>query len=112
MQTYIDGALKIITSLALAGEPVPEHDLILNVLHGLPSEYASLKHNVRTNIAKLTFNEVSSWLLSEELNIQIEQKLNLRAPSGASTSILISHAFCFVTTRIFFSSFIAIFPCC
>ncbi|VFQ77937.1 unnamed protein product, partial [Cuscuta campestris] len=79
MQSYIDGALKIVTALALAREPVLEH--------GLPSEYASLKQNIRTNIAKLTFNEVSSWLLSEELNVQIEQNLHLGSSSSGSTQL-------------------------
>ncbi|VFQ99031.1 unnamed protein product [Cuscuta campestris] len=58
MQAYLDEALKIVTALSLAREPVPEQDLILNVLRGLPSEYASLKQNVRTNITDLTFNKM------------------------------------------------------
>ncbi|VFR03340.1 unnamed protein product [Cuscuta campestris] len=86
-QRYIDGALKLVTALALAREPVPEQDVILSVLRGLPSEYASLKQNIRTNIAKLTFNEVSSWLLSEELNVQIEQNLHLGSSSSGSTEL-------------------------
>ncbi|VFQ90936.1 unnamed protein product [Cuscuta campestris] len=88
MQAYLDEALKIVTALSLAREPVPEQDLILNVLCGLPSEYASLKQNVRTNITDLTFNKVSSWLLSEELNVQLEHKLQIGTPSTSNTDVL------------------------
>ncbi|VFQ92969.1 unnamed protein product [Cuscuta campestris] len=87
MQKYLDEALQIVNSLALAREPVSEQDVILNVLRGLPPEYASLKQNVRTNIATVTLNSISSWLISEELNIQLEQKLQLRSSSSSSTDL-------------------------
>ncbi|VFQ83220.1 unnamed protein product [Cuscuta campestris] len=66
MQPYIDSALKIVTSLSLARETVPEQDIIISVLRGLPSKYASFKLNIHTNIAQLMFNQASSWLLSKE----------------------------------------------
>ncbi|VFQ60692.1 unnamed protein product [Cuscuta campestris] len=87
MQKYLDEALQIVNSLALAREPVSEQDVILNILRGLPPEYASLKQNVRTNIATVTLNSISSWLLSEELNIQLEQKLQLGSSSSSSTDL-------------------------
>ncbi|VFQ62644.1 unnamed protein product [Cuscuta campestris] len=87
MQSYLDEVLKIVNALALACEPIPEQDIILNVMRGLPPEYGSLKQNVRTNLASLTFNTVSSWLLSEELNIQLEQKLSLGPTTGSSTEL-------------------------
>ncbi|VFQ61738.1 unnamed protein product [Cuscuta campestris] len=87
MQKYLDEALQIVNSLALAREPVSEQDVILNILRGLPPEYASLKQNVRTNIATVTLNSISSWLLSEELNIQLEQKLLLGSSSSSSTDL-------------------------
>ncbi|VFQ83707.1 unnamed protein product [Cuscuta campestris] len=87
MQKYLDEALQIVNSLALAREPVSEQDVILNILRGLPPEYASLKQNVRTNIATVTLNSISSWLLSEELYIQLEQKLQLGSSSSSSTDL-------------------------
>ncbi|VFQ91187.1 unnamed protein product [Cuscuta campestris] len=87
MQSYLDEVLKIVTSLALAREPIPEQDIILSVMRGLPSEYGPLKQNVRTNLAGLTFNTVSSWLLSEELNIELEQKLSLGSTTNSSTDL-------------------------
>ncbi|VFQ72196.1 unnamed protein product [Cuscuta campestris] len=87
MQKYLDSVLGIVSSLALAREPVPEQDIILSVLRGFPSEYASLKQNIGTNITDLTFNKVSSWLLSEELNLQMEQKLHLGSSSSPSNEV-------------------------
>ncbi|VFQ95078.1 unnamed protein product [Cuscuta campestris] len=63
MQKYLDEVLQIVNSLALAREPIPEQDVILCILRGLPSEYASLKQNIRTNIATVTLNTISAWLL-------------------------------------------------
>ncbi|VFQ85397.1 unnamed protein product [Cuscuta campestris] len=71
MQIYLDDVLKIVTALALAREPIPEQDIILNVLRGLPQEYGPIKQNIRSNLVALTFNEVSALLLSEELNLQL-----------------------------------------
>ncbi|VFQ75211.1 unnamed protein product [Cuscuta campestris] len=85
MQKYLDEVLHIVNSLALAREPVAEQDVILCVLRGLPSTYASLKQNIRTNIATVDLNTVSAWLLSEELNLQLEQKLQLGTSSSPST---------------------------
>ena len=45
---------------------------------------ASIKQNIRTNIAYVTFVEVSSWLLTEELNVQMEQKLKVREAGGSA----------------------------
>ncbi|VFQ68229.1 unnamed protein product [Cuscuta campestris] len=58
MQTYLDTVLTIVSSLKLAHEDISEQDIILCVLRGLPTDYASLKQNVRTNIATVTFNQL------------------------------------------------------
>ncbi|VFQ68804.1 unnamed protein product [Cuscuta campestris] len=91
MQTYLDTVLTIVSSLKLAHEEISEQDIILCVLRGLPADYASLKQNIRTNIATITFNQVSSWLLSEELNLSFEKKLSL-GDSGSTSSVDIHSA--------------------
>ncbi|VFQ96979.1 unnamed protein product [Cuscuta campestris] len=85
MQTYLDTVLTIVSSLKLAHEDISEQDIILCVLRGLPADYASLKQNIRTNIATVTFNQVSSWLLSEELNLSFEKRLSL-GDSGSTSN--------------------------
>ncbi|VFQ91920.1 unnamed protein product [Cuscuta campestris] len=62
MQKYHDELLQIVNSLALARELIWEQDVILSILRGLPSEYASLKQNIQTNIATVTLNTISAWL--------------------------------------------------
>ncbi|VFQ83085.1 unnamed protein product [Cuscuta campestris] len=91
MQSYLDMVLTIVSSLKLAHEEISEQDIILCVLRGLPADYASLKQNIRTNIATVTFNQVSSWLLSEELNLSFEKKLSL-GDSGSTSSVEIHTA--------------------
>ncbi|VFQ70092.1 unnamed protein product, partial [Cuscuta campestris] len=91
MQSYLDTVLTIVSSLKLAHEEISEQDIILCVLRGLPTDYASLKQNIRTNIATVTFNQVSSWLLSEELNLSFEKKLSL-GDSGSTSSVDIHNA--------------------
>ncbi|VFQ70884.1 unnamed protein product, partial [Cuscuta campestris] len=86
MQSYLDTVLTIVSSFKLAHEEISEQDIILCVLRGLPADYASLKQNIRTNIATVTFNQVSSWLLSEELNLSFEKKLSL-GDSGSTSSV-------------------------
>ncbi|VFQ84645.1 unnamed protein product [Cuscuta campestris] len=91
MQTYLDTVLTIVSSLKLAHEDISEQDIILCMLRGLPTDYASLKQNVRTNIATVTFNQVSAWLLSEELNLTFEKKLHL-GDTGSPSSTDLHHA--------------------
>ncbi|VFQ93979.1 unnamed protein product [Cuscuta campestris] len=59
MQQYLDSVTNIVAALDRAKAAVPEHDVILGVLRGLPSEYASIKQNIRTNIANVTFAQYS-----------------------------------------------------
>ncbi|VFQ98548.1 unnamed protein product, partial [Cuscuta campestris] len=91
MQTYLDTVLTIVSSLKLAHEDISEQDIILCVLRGLTADYAALKQNIHTNIATVTFNQVSSWLLSEELNLSFENKFFL-GDSGSTSSVDIHNA--------------------
>nr|GMD12643.1 Retrovirus-related Pol polyprotein from transposon TNT 1-94 [Ipomoea batatas] len=77
IQKYLDYVVKIVAALDRAKSVIPEQDVILCVLRGLPFEYSSIKQNIRTNIATVTFAQVSSWLLTEELTLQMEQRIQL-----------------------------------
>ncbi|VFQ74377.1 unnamed protein product [Cuscuta campestris] len=88
MQTYPDTILTIVSSMKLAHEDISEQDIILCVLRGLLADYASFKQNIHTNIATITFNQVSAWLLSEELNLAFEKKLHLGDSSSPSSTDL------------------------
>ncbi|VFQ96976.1 unnamed protein product [Cuscuta campestris] len=83
MQKYLDSVVKIVAALDRSKAGVPEQDVVLAVLRGLPSDYASIKQNIRTNIATVTFAQVSSWLLAEELNLQMEHKLQVHDSSSS-----------------------------
>nr|GMC63090.1 Retrovirus-related Pol polyprotein from transposon TNT 1-94 [Ipomoea batatas] len=69
MQKYLDSIVKIVAALDHAKSAIPEQDVILCVLRGLPSEYSSIKQNIRTNIVTVTFAQVSSWLLTKLKNL-------------------------------------------
>lgn len=84
MQVYLDSIVKIVADLDRAQSEIPEQDVILCILRGLPSDYSSIKQNIRTNIAHITLTEVVSWLLQEELNLQMEQNLHLRDSSSTN----------------------------
>ncbi|VFQ71713.1 unnamed protein product [Cuscuta campestris] len=65
-QSYLDTVLTIVSSLKLAHEAISEQDIILCVLRGLPADYASLKQNIRTNIATVTFNQALVEVVAED----------------------------------------------
>nr|GMD36072.1 Retrovirus-related Pol polyprotein from transposon TNT 1-94 [Ipomoea batatas] len=77
IQKYLDSVVKIVAALDRAKFAIHEQDVILCVLRGLPSEYSSIKQNIRTNIATVTVAQVSSWLVTEELTLQMEQRIQL-----------------------------------
>ncbi|VFQ87467.1 unnamed protein product [Cuscuta campestris] len=86
MQTYLDNVLNIVSSLTLAHEHISDQDVILCILRGLPADYSSLKQNIRTNIGNVNLNQVSAWLLSEELNINLERQLQITGSASSSVS--------------------------
>ncbi|VFQ69551.1 unnamed protein product [Cuscuta campestris] len=86
MQTYLDNVLNIVSSLTLAHEHISDQDVILCILRGLPADYSSLKQNIRTNIGNVNLNQVSAWLLSEELNINLERQLQITGSASSSSS--------------------------
>ncbi|VFQ87118.1 unnamed protein product [Cuscuta campestris] len=81
MQKYLDEIAKIVASLHRAKSEISDQDVILCILRGLPPDYGSIKQNICTNIGTVTLTEVTSWLIQEELNLQMEQKLQLKESS-------------------------------
>nr|GMD34328.1 uncharacterized protein LOC109155335 [Ipomoea batatas] len=77
IKKYLDSVVKIVAALDRAKFAILEQDVILCVLRGLPSEYSSIKQNIRTNIATVIVAQVSSWLVTEELTLQMEQRIQL-----------------------------------
>ncbi|VFQ60904.1 unnamed protein product [Cuscuta campestris] len=86
MQTYLDNVLNIVSSLTLAHENISDQDVILCILCGLPTDYSSLKQNIRTNIGNVNLNQVSAWLLSEELNVNLKKQLQIIGSASSSPS--------------------------
>uniref|UniRef100_A0A3Q7HBC4 Uncharacterized protein n=1 Tax=Solanum lycopersicum TaxID=4081 RepID=A0A3Q7HBC4_SOLLC len=60
MQKYLDSVVTIVAALDRAKSGIPDQDMILFILRGLSSKYASIKQNIRTNIAHVTFAKASS----------------------------------------------------
>ncbi|VFQ65760.1 unnamed protein product [Cuscuta campestris] len=98
MQTYLDTVLTIVSSLKLAHEDISEQDIILCVLRGLPTDYASLKQNIRTNIATVTFNQIFTMHYSP---IQDEILAGVVAEEGppAAAATVAEEAGCLPTAR-------------
>ncbi|VFQ94264.1 unnamed protein product [Cuscuta campestris] len=65
-------------------KPNPAHETWLVVDAQLRA--CLLAINIRTNIGSVTFNQVSAWLLSEELNVSLEKKLQIGDTASSSSS--------------------------
>ena len=77
MTEYLDEVSTIITALDTVNEIIPEKDLVMWVVRGLPSAYSSIKQAVRISPTPVDLATLSSWLKSEEINVDLERKLLL-----------------------------------
>ena len=78
MAEYLDGVSPIITTLDTVNEIIPEKDLVMCVVRGLPSAYSFIKQAVRISPTPVDLATLSSWLKSEEINVDLDSKLLLR----------------------------------
>ena len=78
MAEYLDEVSTIITALNAVNEIILEKDLVMCVVRGLPSAYSSIKQAVRIIPTPVDLVTHSSWLKSEEINVDLESKLLLR----------------------------------
>ena len=77
MAEYLEEVSTIITALDTVNEIIPEKDLVTFVVPGLPSAYSSIKQAVIINPTSVDLTTLSSWLKSEEINVDLEHKLLL-----------------------------------
>ena len=78
MAEYLDEVSTIITALDTVNEIIPEKDLVMCVVRGLPLTYSSIKQAVRISQTPVDLATLSSGLKSEEINVDLESKLLLR----------------------------------
>ena len=78
MAEYLYEVSTIITALDTVSEIIPEKHLVMCVVRGLPSAYSSTKQAVRISPTPVDLATLSSWLKSEDINVDLESKLLLR----------------------------------
>ncbi|VFQ60241.1 unnamed protein product [Cuscuta campestris] len=90
---YLDEVATILTDLDALNEVILERDVVNAVIRGLPHEYSSFKQNIRMNNENISLNQLSGWLTSKEINLEIEQKLSIAdSASGVSHSALYTNS--------------------
>ncbi|GAV86549.1 UBN2 domain-containing protein [Cephalotus follicularis] len=70
MSSYLLKAKSISYDLSLASKPVSDDDMVLYILGGLSSEYASLVTSITTRVAPISVADLHGFLLNEEIRIQ------------------------------------------
>ena len=90
MAEYLDEVSTIITALDTVNEIIPEKDLIMCVVRGLPSAYSSIKQAVRISPTPVDLATLSSWLKSEEINVDLESKLFLQEDAVMEPAIALT----------------------
>ncbi|GAV81757.1 UBN2_3 domain-containing protein, partial [Cephalotus follicularis] len=70
MASYLLKAKSISDELSLASKPVSDDDMVLYILGGLSSEYASLVTSITTRVAPISVADLHGFLLNEEIRIQ------------------------------------------
>lgn len=83
MSNYLKDLKDLFTKLTAVGEPVREDDMIFHALNGLPSEYSGFKSAVRLRGYPIDFNELSSILETEELNLAKDAKMHASVETTA-----------------------------
>ncbi|KAA8519620.1 hypothetical protein F0562_013935 [Nyssa sinensis] len=86
MKSYLDEIKQITDKLAATANLISDEEIIFITLKGLPREYVSFKTAIRARETSITFEELSNLLLSEEINISIDE-LELNSPIGISTAL-------------------------
>ena len=90
MAEYLDEVSTIITALDTVNEIIPEKDLVMCIVRGLPSAYSSIKQAVRISPTPVDLATLSSWLKSEEINVDLESKLLLREAAVMEPAIALT----------------------
>ncbi|KAA8539286.1 hypothetical protein F0562_025978 [Nyssa sinensis] len=86
MKSYLDEIKQITDKLAATANLIFDEEIVFITLKGLPREYVSFKTAIRARETSITFEELSNLLLSEEINISMDE-LELNSPIGISTAL-------------------------
>ncbi|KAA8531601.1 hypothetical protein F0562_006310 [Nyssa sinensis] len=73
MKNYLDEVKQITDKLAETSNTISDEEIVLVILKGLPREYMSFKTTIRAREASIIVEELSNLLLSEEINISMEE---------------------------------------
>ncbi|KAM6577282.1 hypothetical protein CsatB_029119 [Cannabis sativa] len=93
---FIDKVQSIADSLAIAGSPVDDQDLILQILNGLGPEFDSVVSGITSRSDILTVEDVQALLLSHESRIEhhlamnditVKMQANMALGQGRSTGV-------------------------
>uniref|UniRef100_A0A803PJV9 Retrovirus-related Pol polyprotein from transposon RE1 n=1 Tax=Cannabis sativa TaxID=3483 RepID=A0A803PJV9_CANSA len=89
---FSDKVQSIADSLAIAGSPIQDQDLILQLLNGLGPEYDSVVSGITARSDDLTFEEVQSLLLAHESRIDHHNTVaDLSMKLQANVCLLLLH---------------------
>ncbi|KAA8524496.1 hypothetical protein F0562_010919 [Nyssa sinensis] len=73
MKNYLDEVKQITNKLAATSNTISDEEIVLVILKGLLREYMSFKTTIRAREASIIVEELSNLLLSEEINISMEE---------------------------------------
>ncbi|KAA8531700.1 hypothetical protein F0562_006583 [Nyssa sinensis] len=73
MKDYLDKVKQITDKLVATSNTIFDEEIVLVILKGLPREYMSFKTTIKAREASITVEELSNLLLSEEINISMEE---------------------------------------
>ncbi|KAA8526593.1 hypothetical protein F0562_008204 [Nyssa sinensis] len=86
MKSYLDEIKQITDKLAATANLISDEEIVFVTLKGIPREYVSFKTTIRAKETSITFEELSNLLLSEEINISMDE-LELNSQIGVSTAL-------------------------
>lgn len=69
---YLQQVKEVSDSLAAAGEPLTESDLVAHILHGLTPDYEAFTTSIRVRAEPVTADELHGLLLSQEIELEIQ----------------------------------------
>ncbi|CAH9102836.1 unnamed protein product [Cuscuta epithymum] len=76
-------------ALALAQNPVPEEDLVINILNGLGSDYSEITSAIRVRSSALPLSELQDILLEHEQKLQeAASSVDSTIPTANNTQII------------------------
>ena len=72
MEAYLDSIKEIVQKLSVSGNYIEKEDLVFHTLNGLDGEFSSLKTAIRTRSESISFSDLASILMAEDLHMTQE----------------------------------------